>query len=257
MSSYDILRVGLPITTNTITTEFLDVVKELSTNDKWVGVMLCDHDDSYKTKRSDQHNAPAGYKVLIDSGFTFHPNILTGTTKIIGTFGSLWGTGSDRNPLPTAIQLLSKLKDGHAKQNFDMAVLFTPGSPYCDDSITRILKSAYADMTIIDTKSSADIVSGIIGRPCIVRDYYEDFILQKDCSIDRSKVSVFSCLQNGYNTSLRDAIINLAPVSVIAVSLALDRSSMITYTYNEALSLSEELFNSDTTYTFGFSWVDD
>ena len=56
MSSYryQITRVGLPITTATITTEFMDILNELKNNPKYIGIMVAD----------DQHAAPAGYKVI-------------------------------------------------------------------------------------------------------------------------------------------------------------------------------------------------
>ena len=56
--TYNIIRVGLPITNDTVTQEFIDIVDELERNDNWVAVALSDYDTTGTKTRLDQHNAP-------------------------------------------------------------------------------------------------------------------------------------------------------------------------------------------------------
>jgi hypothetical protein len=250
-SSYDIIRVGLPITRETVTQEFLDVVNQLEHNEDWVALTLCDYDTTGNVHRFDQHNAPAGYEVLLERGFVFQQRQLTRTNKIIGTFGYLW---HGRNPMKTTIKMLQILKSSHAIEQFKTVVTFTPGSPYYDDAITKILCSAFDDIRVVDTLSSAQIASNAIGGECVIRAYYDDFVLGKNPSIDKSKTAIFSCLQHGYNVDMRKVITDLQPKQIIAVSIKLDRVDKQVYTTFEALNNIDALFNSEQTYIFGFVW---
>lgn len=250
-STYDIIRVGLPITNDTVSQEFLDVVDELERNDKWVALTLCDYDTTNTIKRIDQHNAPAGYDILLDRGFKFAKNDLTGANKIIGTFGNLWGS---RDPMITARNLMQIVRNFHERERFDTVVMFTPGSPYFDDAITKILCSVYTDMRVVDTKSSAQIAAEAIGGDCVVRAYYDDFVMGKNPTIDKSKIALFSCLQHGYNVDLKSVVTYLEPKEIITVSLSPSGVKQTRYTYDEFMNVIEAIFNSDETYTFGFVW---
>lgn len=250
-STYDIIRVGLPITRETITEEFLDIVQQLENNEDWVGLTLCDYDTTGTKTRLDQHNAPAGYEVLLNRGFIFQQKELTRANKIIGTFGYLW---LGRDPMQTTVKLLQVLKNVHARERFKTVVTFTPGSPYYDDAVTKILSSAFQDMRIVDTLSSAQIAARAIGGDCEIRAYYDDFILGKNKSIDKSKVAIFSCLQHGYNVDMRKVILELQPKEIIAVSIKLDIVEKRVYTSEEVLNNIDALFKSEQTYIFGFAW---
>lgn len=250
-STYNIIRVGLPITKETITEEFLSIVDQLESNEDWVGLTLCDYDYTGTIKRIDQHNAPAGYDVLLDRGFTFSPHQLTRSNMIIGTFGDLWG---NRDPMKTTLSLLKLLRESHAREQFSTVVMFTPGSPYFDDAITKILKSAYSDMRIVDTESSADIAKRYIGGECVIRSHYDDFIVGKNPVIDKSKTAIFSCLQHGYNVDMRQVIEELQPKNVTMVHIALGDVEKITLTTDEFLHQIDTIFKSDKTYIFGFDW---
>jgi hypothetical protein len=250
-STYEIIRVGLPITREAITQEFLDIVDELERNDDWVGLTLCDYDTSGTKTRLDQHNAPAGYEVLLERGFVFQQKELTRANKIIGTFGYLW---LGRDPIQTTIKMLQILKNVHAVEQFKTVVTFTPGSPHYDDAVTKILSSAFDDMRIVDTASSAQIAASAIGRDCEIRAYYDDFVLGKNKSIDKSKVLIFSCLQHGYNVDMQKVVTDLQPKEIIAVNIKLDRVEKTVYTYEEVLNNIDMLFKSEQTYIFGFAW---
>jgi hypothetical protein len=250
-STYDIVIVGLPITRETITQEFLDIVDELERNEDWVALTLCDYDSTGTKSRYDQHNAPAGYEILLNHGFVFQEKQLTRANKIIGTFGHLW---YGRDPMQTTVKMLQTLKNTHAMERFKTVILFTPGSPYYDDAITKVLSSAFRDIRIVDTLSSAQIATNVIDKECVVRKYYDDFILGKNTSIDKSKVALFSCLQYGYNVDMRKVILELQPKEIIAVSIKLDKVTKQVYTSEEALNNIDALFKSEETYTFGFVW---
>lgn len=249
MSHYDIIRVGLPITLDTITDEFLSIVDKLASDPSWIGVMTSDYDITIP--RNDQQNAPAGYKVLIDAGFKFS----TGTTlehKTIITYGRFW---KNRNPIEVANGLLRSLKDLHAEHRFSTVVTFTPGSPYIDDSISRILLSVYDDIHVVDTKGAPTIVSDYIGGKynieCDVRNY-DDFYKKTNTTIDKSKALILSCLQAGYYPiSLHDILTEVQPTRVVPVSVGLEIASY-EYTLQEALDNAFELYHSDATYTFAF-----
>lgn len=250
-STYDIIRVGLPITRETITQEFLDIVDQLERNEDWVALTLCDYDTTGTAHRFDQHNAPAGYEVLLERGFVFQQKQLTRANKIIGTFGYLW---SGRDPMQTTFKMLQTLKNIHANERFKTVVAFTPGSPYYDDAVTKILSSAFPDMRIVDTLSSAQIAANAIGGECVIRAYYDDFVLGKNKTIDKSKTAIFSCLQHGYTVDMHKAITDLQPKEIVAVSIKLDKVDKQVYTYDEALNNIDTLFRSEQTYIFGFVW---
>lgn len=250
-STYNIIRVGLPITLDSVTEEFIDIVDELERNDKWVGLTLCDYDTTGTKTRLDQHNAPAGYKILLDRGFTFSQSVLTGPHKIIGTFGYLW---LNREPMQTTVKLLQILKNAHSREQFNTVVTFTPGSPYFDDAVTKILRSAFDDIRIIDTDSSAQIAAKAIGGECDIRAYYDDFVLGKNRSIDKSKTAIFSCLQHGYNVDMKKVILELQPSKITTVHITLDKVEKQEYTSEYVLNNLEEIFNSNKTYIFGFTW---
>lgn len=250
-STYNIIRVGLPITRDTVTKDFLDIVDKLENNDDWVGITLCDYDTTGTKPRLDQHNAPAGYEVLLERGFIFAQNDITRAHKIIGTFGNLW---IGRDPMHTTFKLLQILKGAHAREQFSTVVTFTPGSPYYDDAVTKILCSAFNDIVVVDTLSSAQIAANAIGGDCVIRAYYDDFILGKNPTIDKSKIAIFSCLQHGYNVDMKKAIADLQPKEIIAVSIKLDKVEKQVYTYDYVLNNIDALFRSDQTYIFGFVW---
>ena len=251
ISTYNIIRVGLPITNDTVTQEFIDIVDELERNSNWVALTLCDYDTTGTKTRLDQHNAPAGYKILLDRGFTFSQGQITGPNKIIGTFGYLW---LNRDPMQTTIKLLQILKSAHAREQFDTVVTFTPGSPYFDDAITKILSSAFNDIRIVDTDSSAQIAATTIGGDCVIRAYYDDFVLGKNKTIDKSKTAIFSCLQHGYNVDMKKVILDLQPSKITTVHITLDKVEKQEYTSQYVLENLDELFKSDKTYIFGFTW---
>jgi len=230
MNTYDMIRVGLPITNATVTEEFRDIVNSLKQNKNWIGIMVSD----------DEKNAPAGYKILHDVGVDY-------------TILNIWG--SDRDPAKATISLLSQLKRLHAGLSFKRAVLFTPGSPYLDDAISKVLLSAYDDIEVIDTKGAPQIAAELIGEmtglQTEIRNYYDDFVLMHNQTIDRSKATVFSCLQSLYNVSLCKVVSDLKPDRVIAVNVG---ESIIAkqYSYEDLMECCQELAKSDTSYTFGF-----
>lgn len=230
MHRYDLIRVGLPITTSTITPQFIDIVNILKTNLKWVAVVTS----------NDEKNAPAGYKILRDNNI---PLIEF----------SVWE--SSRDPAAATISLLSQLHKLHSETLFECAVLLTPGSPYIDDAISKVLLSAYTDITVIDTKGAPQIASDIIteltGLDTEIRNYHDDFVLMLNPTIDRSRVNIFSCLQRLYNVDLRTVLTTLQPSKVITVNIGAETVTK-QYTYEEILECSDELCSSDTTYTFGF-----
>lgn len=230
MSRYEITRVGLPITNKTVTAEFVNVIDKLSQNKNWIGVMTS----------NDEKNAPAGYAVLRDK-------------NIECVQLNIWD--ETRDPAKATISLLTQLKQMHSELLFERAVLFTPGSPYIDDAISKVLLSAYDDIEVIDTKGApqiaADLISEMTGLQTEIRNYYDDFVLMHNQSIDRSKATVFSCLQNIYNVSLCDVVSELKPDRVIVVNVG---ESIIAkeYTYYGIMDSCSELAKSETSYTFGF-----
>jgi hypothetical protein len=230
MSSYSITRVGLPITNETVTSEFIDIVTQLKTNSKWIGVMTS----------NDEQNSPAGYRILDEHGVDY-------------TVLSIWNT--DRDPIKATLNLMSQLKDLHQKQLFDHVVLFTPGNPFIDDAITKVLLSVYDDIPVISTKGApeiaADIVANLSGLNTDIRNYYDDFILSKNIKIDKTKATIFSCLQKIYGVDLKSVITNLKPDRVITVSIG-DIVVTQQYNYGEILNVSQELSESETSYTFAF-----
>jgi hypothetical protein len=230
MSKYEITRVGLPITRATVTDEFLDIITELKSNSKSIAITVSD----------DSKNAPEGYRILEQNG-------------IIYTNIDAWE--SDRDPVKATLKLLSTLKQMHSELLFEHVILFTPGNPYIDDAITKVLLSAYDDIQVVTTKSAAEISSDVIveltNRDTIIRNYHDDFVLMLNSNIDRSRVNIFSCLQKLYNVDLRTVITTLQPTKVITVTIGAETITK-QYTYEEILECSDELSSSDTTYTFGF-----
>lgn len=229
MSSYQITRVGIPITTATITMEFMDILNELKNNPKYIGIMVAD----------DQIAAPAGYKVIQnDMGIEY---------KVL----DVWT--ADRDPVKATMNLLIQLKQLHSELLFEHAVLFTPGSPYIDDAISKILLSVYNDITVIDTKGAPQIAAEFVeslGYKTVVRNYHDDFILNKNPKIDRSVVSIFSCLQNGYIATLRSALFNLQPNRVIVVGVG-EEIYHKEYTLEEIVEQCDSIYN-DRPLSFAF-----
>jgi len=229
MSTYNITRVGLPITTATITPEFIEILNELKNNSKYIGIMV----------GNDQEAAPAGYKVIQnDMGIDYR-------------VFDVWT--ADRDPVKATINLLSQLKELHAELLFDNAVLFTPGSPYIDDAISKVLLSAYDDIRVIDTKGAPQIAAEFVeslGYKTVVRNYHDDFILGKNPKIDRSVVSIFSCLQKGYIAGLRSALFNLQPDRVIVVGVG-EEIYHKEYTIEEIVEQCDSIYN-DRPLSFAF-----
>jgi hypothetical protein len=230
MNRYEITRVGLPITKSTVTNEFLDVITELKSNPNSIAI----------TVSNDAKNAPEGYRILEQNGIIY---------KQI----DVWE--SDRDPIKVTIKLLTILKQMHSEMLFDHVILFTPGNPYIDDAITKVLLSAYDDIKVVTTKGApeiaADIVAELTGLPTEVRNYYDDFALNKNPVLDKSKATIFSCLQQVYNVDLHSIITTLKPSRVITVSVG---ENIITkqYTYEEILQSSYGIATADTSYTFAF-----
>jgi len=230
MNRYELTRVGLPITKSTVTPEFIDIITNLKSNDKWIGVMTS----------NDEKNAPAGYELLSEYGIGY-------------TLLNIWQ--SDRDPAKATMSLLVQLKELHKEMLFERVVLFTPGNPYIDDAITKVLLSAYDDIQVITTKGApeiaADTVAELTGLPTEIRNYYDDFVLNKNPVLDKSKATIFSCLQQMYNVDLQSVITNLKPSKVITVSIG---ENIITkqYTYEEILQSSYTIATADTSYTFAF-----
>lgn len=229
MSSYDITRVGLPLNTATVTAEFVDIITKLKDNKNWIGIMTS----------NDEVNAPAGYKVLRDVGVDY-------------TILNVWE--SDRDPARATISLLRQLKQLHEELLFENVVLFTPGSPYIDDGISKVLLSAYDDIEVIDTKGGPQIAAEFVeslGYKTTVRDYHDDFILGKNTGIDRSVVSIFSCLQQGYIAKLSDAVLNLQPSKVIVVSVG-EKMYHKEYMFEEIIGQCDAIYNDTRPYSFAF-----
>jgi hypothetical protein len=230
MNSYKITRVGLPITRTTVTNEFLEIITELKSNPKSIAI----------TVSNDAKNAPEGYRILEQNGIIY---------KQI----DVWE--SDRDPIKATIKLLTILKQMHSEMLFDHVILFTPGNPYIDDAITKVLLSAYDDIQVVTTKGApeiaADIVAELTGLPTEIRNYYDDFVLNKNPVLDETKATIFSCLQQMYNVDLQSAITNLKPSRVIAVSIG-DNIITKQYTYEEILQSSYSIATADTSYTFAF-----
>lgn len=229
MSSYQITRVGLPITTATITPDFISILNELKNNPKYIGIMV----------GNDQKAAPAGYAVIQnDMGIEY---------KVL----DVWT--EDRDPVRATMNLLRQLKEIHADTLFDNVLLFTPGSPYIDDAISKVLLSAYNDIRVIDTKGAPQIASEFIeslGYKTIVRNYHDDFILKKNITLDRTVVSIFSCLQNGYVATLRSALTNLQPDRVITVGVG-EEIYHKEYTLEEIVEQCDSICN-DRPVSFAF-----
>lgn len=256
---YDIIRVGLPITNDSVTQEFLDIVQQLIDNKDWVGVMTCDYDhtNSRKTK-ADQYSAPAGYKILIDNGFSFTREFIR-NNKTIGTFGSVWKEKNELGPeasKPVLKSLFDKLRQQQHNNKFTTVISFTPGSPYVDDVITRTLNQYLnGNLKIIDTKSSSDITTEYLcskyQRECVIRSYCDDFILKQNESVDASKIHIFSCLQRGYMVSLSGAVNKLKPNKVALINIG-EQLHCIEYTYEEIVKEQLRIYNSETPYVFAF-----
>jgi hypothetical protein len=229
LSRYQITRVGIPITTATITPEFISILAELKDNKNCIGIMVAD----------DQIASPAGYKVIQnDIGIEY---------KVL----DVWT--EDRDPVKATMNLLRQLKQLHSELLFEHAVLFTPGSPYIDDAISKILLSAYDDIRVVDTKGAPQIAAEFIesiGYKTIVRNYHDDFILNKNPKIDRNVVSIFSCLQNGYIATLRSALFNLQPDRVIVVGVG-EEIYHKEYTLEEIVKQCDSIYN-DRPLSFAF-----
>jgi hypothetical protein len=84
-----------------------------------------------------------------------------------------------------------------------------------------------------------------------IRNYYDDFILKKNTTVDKTKASIFSCLQSLYNVDLLTVVTTLKPAKVIAVAIG-EEIIAKQYTYAEILESCNEIANSDTSYTFAF-----
>ena len=219
----------MPITTATITDEFLQILTELKDNSNYIGIMVA----------NDQEASPAGYKVIQnDMGIEY---------KVL----DVWT--EDRDPVKATMNLLRQLKQLHSELLFEHAVLFTPGSPYIDDAISKILLSAYDDIRVIDTKGAPQIAAEFVeslGYKTTVRNYHDDFILKKNPMIDRSVVSIFSCLQNGYVATLRSALFNLQPDRVIVVGVG-EEIYHKEYTIEEIVEQCDSIYN-DRPLSFAF-----
>lgn len=256
---YDIIRVGLPITNDSVTQEFLDIVQQLKDNKDWVGAMTCDYDHTNSRKiKADQYSAPAGYKILLDNGFSFTRELIR-NNKTIGTFGSVWKHKTEIGPesaKPVLKALFDKLRQQHQINKFTTVVSFTPGSPYVDDVITRTLNHYLSgNLKIIDTKSSSDITSEYLSRKyqreCVIRNYCDDFILKHNESVDANKIHIFSCLQKGYMVSLSGALDKLKPNKVALINID-EQLRCIEYTYEEIVKEQLRIYNSETPYVFAF-----
>jgi hypothetical protein len=205
---YELVRVGVPIKSEDVSNEFLNILKDIETNSDSIAVSTTYYD------MSEFDLAPAGTSILVDRlpifNFedTFKPNC-------INTIGFIWELKDSRGNLRNikeinAPYLISLFNNQQKLLNFKKIYMFVPGSPTYSDSMTDCLADLMP-IKIIESKSSfqhsVDEMKKIFGNVDVdSREYYKDFISGQNPSINVNNLTVFSCLQNGYNTDGRSIL---------------------------------------------------
>jgi hypothetical protein len=207
---YRVVRVGIPIQSKFVDNKFLEVVKNILTDEGCIGITTSDYPLDGMSNM-DSISSPAGHAVLRKSlSFIRYSGELK--SKVINTIGFVWDT-SNRNMKTISECILNLISKEHSKRAFHTVYLFTPGSPLCGDYITEHL-SSITNLEIIDTPSSEQISLNKMREYLGDVDYEfrrfhhyfldpwkrytpEQSLINKQ--IDPSKLNIFNCLSDSYN----------------------------------------------------------
>lgn len=201
---YKIVKVGIPIQNSDITSEFLDVINSIKT-DNCIGITTVDYCDAIKdnfTYHKDTNSSPAGHRIIFDNlKFNkYHDKFILNR---INTLGSIWEITGSKDKSELTKNLLEIIDKQYDQLKFDTVYIFSTGSPYFMDIFTEGLQLS-RDIQIVDTKSSFDIAVESIHNllNCklepVIRKYNGEFILNNNPYINLDKLNIFSSINNLY-----------------------------------------------------------
>lgn len=187
MLPYKIVKVGIPIKQEHITDEFLSVINEINTDPEVLGVIT----DNHAPGSHEYNNAPAGNKLL--------------PIGKLADCSFIWGTSKTRDLNVIVKNLLDHLDSQQRLLNFKKVYMFASGSPRCSDSLTLLI-GKNRSIEILDTPSSVDQAilefKNIIGNCAVeIKNYHYDFIIKERRYVDPDALSVWTCLQRGYEVN--------------------------------------------------------
>lgn len=243
---YEIVKVGIPLQSKDITSEFLNVIDEIKNNPDCIAIATVDYSDH------EMSIAPAGNKLLVDNLHfkQYNKNL---HLNCINTMGSLWGVVRD---IPSLINnILSILETEHKTLNFKKVYFLNGGSPFCGDSATLCLSKSISDLKFIDTKSCIEIAyAGLdLITPWEEIDYVNLCVRkQQDLKLDTNKVNVFLCLQKWFeynNIHILDKFFKeikqyySGDDIIKIVHIKADTLEIQTLTVNTAELIKEQIYN--------------
>jgi hypothetical protein len=201
---YNIVKVGIPIQTSNITSEFLDIINIIKT-ENCIGITTVDYYDNINDNfmyHKDTNSSLAGHRIIFDNlKFNKYENKFI--LNRINTLGSIWEITGSKDKSELTKNLLDIIDKQYDQLKFDTVYIFSTGSPYFMDIFTEGLQ-LYRDIQIVDTKSSFDIAVESIHNllNCklepVIRKYNGEFILNNNPYINLDKLNIFSSINNLY-----------------------------------------------------------
>lgn len=216
---YKVIKVGIPIRECDISDEFINAVNELKTDSSCIGITTVGYSGDI-ADNAEYNCAPAGHNYIFSQmpfvkyNYKLNPECIT-------YLENFWGiqdfNGMHRNADFLTDVLLMTLDKHHKETGFKKVFIFSQGSPLYTDGITDLL-SKKVDLGIIDTKSSLDVCKEIFEQilvsenlkhiKVITGNYWDDFLYKNTTTIDGGTLTIFSAINNVYNTNVKMPLVD-------------------------------------------------
>lgn len=183
---------GLPLTPESVTDEFLAFIKQPNVILIQSSLMYAikEHNNDYVTART-------GYDLLFAHDYVLNENMPIGQTSARTIFTKqLWT--KDRNGQLVTDQVISIYQELQ-QNNPDSAIAYiTPGSPGLYDIISKNLTNSNLGVSVIDTKSSAELAVEYLVSHNLLPDLEMNVLDKRSSDIKNDCVNVFGCLGSIY-----------------------------------------------------------
>ena len=176
---------GLPITTDTISEEFLEFIN--SEENKIIvttGSFFFNGQDYTLTKVGFDQLMRKGFKIFGNNKERafIPPNVNKSILQINLDFSVV-------NSSPDSIlEYIENIIDSLDLEKSDTVCYACPGSPYLYDSLSKTIINKYKDIKVIDTKSSADII-----KEKLEIDKPVEIIYSNQMNFNEDSLNIFGC----------------------------------------------------------------
>jgi hypothetical protein len=193
---------GLPLTSQSVTDEFLEFIKQTNVILIQASLMYAikEHNNDYVTART-------GYDLLFAHDYVLTENMPVGQTSAHTIFAKqLWT--KDRNCQLITQQVIDVYHELRQSNPDSIIAYITPGSPGLYDSIFKNLTNANLDISVIDTKSSAELAVEYLVSNKLIPDLEMNILNGHEASTIKStikydQVNIIGCLGNIYHSDIK------------------------------------------------------